>query len=242
MIAILSDIHGNYSALSAVLRDADSLGCSEFYSLGDVAGYYCMVNECIDLLRERGIPNLMGNHDFYLTSGRPCPRSNSANLCLDYQRSQISATNLEWLKESPFRFEQDGLFMVHAGWNDPLDEYLYQLDWTYFANRKPGIYLSGHTHVQFHYEFGTHVFCNPGSVGQPRDGDWRAAYAILDGNQVSLRRVEYDVAETADRMRTAGFSDHIFKNLYGGTRIGGEISRISIVSRRRNCSLNEGVA
>ena len=93
MIAVISDIHGNYEALEAVLKEIDKLKVSKIYCLGDVVGYYSQVNECCDILRERGIECLMGNHDWYMSSGSFCPRSQSVNDCLAYQRKIISTTN-----------------------------------------------------------------------------------------------------------------------------------------------------
>lgn len=97
MIGIISDIHGNHVALSAVLARLDEMGVSEIVCLGDVGGYYCQVNECCDALQSRNIFSLMGNHDWYLASGESCPRSNSANRCLDYQRQVLGEANRNWL-------------------------------------------------------------------------------------------------------------------------------------------------
>src|SRR5579871_5640259 len=101
MLAILADIHGNRSALEAVLRRIDELDCERVISLGDVAGYYAQPNECIDSLRSRGIFHIMGNHDQYLVTGTECPRSRSANDCLRYHRTVISRDHLDWLSKSP---------------------------------------------------------------------------------------------------------------------------------------------
>src|SRR6266571_2538427 len=100
MIALIADIHGNLPALQAVLADIDEIGCEQIISLGDVAGYYCMLNECIDVLRERKIMNLLGNHDQYLVTGSGCPRSRSANRCLEFQAKRLSSTNRQWLERS----------------------------------------------------------------------------------------------------------------------------------------------
>ena len=72
MIAILSDIHGNFPALKAVFTDLETYSCKKIFSLGDVGGYYCMINECIEFLQEHNVQNIMGNHDFYLTAGHAC--------------------------------------------------------------------------------------------------------------------------------------------------------------------------
>lgn len=232
MIAIISDIHGNYPALQAVLADIDGRGCDQVISLGDVAGYYCLINECIETLRNRGITNLLGNHDNYLTTGESCPRSHSANRCLEYQRKVISQENLAFLRQSPTDLKLGDIRLVHGGWRDPLDEYLLRIERSYFEGLSGRFFFSGHTHVQALVSLGEKTYCNPGSVGQPRDGNPRAAYALFDGEDVTLVRVAYDVDAIAMAMRNAGFSERLYDNLYSGTRIGGELTRLE--PERRN--------
>ena len=118
MIGFLSDIHGNAAALRAVLRELDSMGCKSIYSLGDVAGYYPAVNECCELLRERSIPNLMGNHDRYLLTGQSCGRSRSVDLAIAYQRSVITEDNLIWLSESALTIRTESFFAFSASGRD----------------------------------------------------------------------------------------------------------------------------
>lgn len=231
MTAIIADIHGNFPALAAVLADVDRRGCTRVVSLGDVGGYYCMVNECITALRARDIVNVLGNHDHYLLSGTNCPRSTTANRCLDYQRRIITDVSLEYLRQSRTELHVGEVRMVHGGWHDPLDEYLLRLDRAYFAALPGRQFFSGHTHVQTLVQLGEKVYCNPGSVGQPRDGDPRAAYALFDGNRIELVRVEYDVELIMGAMREAGFDAYYFQNLLNGTRIGGARTHIQIEDR-----------
>ena len=220
MLAILADIHGNYPALQAALERSDQLGCESVISLGDVAGYYAQPNECIRALRARGIPNLMGNHDHYLVTGAECPRSRSANDCLTYQRKVIEEDNLKWLSQSPLLLTQDDIRMVHAGWNDPLDEYLLDPREAYFRDRPGTLFLSAHTHIPLVRIFAEKTYANPGSVGQPRDGDPRAAFAVLDGRDIRIERVHYDIEAAARAMQNAGFSDYYYGSLFRGARIG----------------------
>ena len=231
MIALIADIHGNYPALQAVLNEIDSLDCDEIISLGDVAGYYCMVNECIDVLRQRAITHLMGNHDKYITSRTHCARSRSANLCLDYQQEKLTDINRRWLEKSPERFTIKNASFVHGGWNDPIDEYLVKIHESYFEPLADKFFFSGHTHVQALVQFSEKVYCNPGSVGQPRDGDPRAAYAIFDNGDISLRRVKYDVNAISKAMQIAGFEPGYSSNLYTGTRIGGNLTSVTITKK-----------
>lgn len=217
MIALISDIHGNYSALREVLARIDSLGIDEVYCLGDTVGYYTEINECCDELRRRNIMSVMGNHDWYIAANSFCPRSQSVNDCLAYQQRIISDTNREWLRSLPVFRTTGELFMVHGGWGDPIDEYVDPRE-EYF-NRVAGRYLaSGHTHRQASCRFGEKAYCNPGSVGQPRDGDPRAAFAIFDGSEFHLYRVEYDIARTCELMEKAGFSDYYYDCLKRGAR------------------------
>ena len=148
MIAIISDIHGNYPALEAVLNEIDKIGCDKIVSLGDVAGYNCMINECIEELQSRNVINLMGHHDNYLISGDKCPRSNSANLCLEYQRKIIKKKNMLWLSNSLNELILNKVHMVHGGWNNNIDEYIYDVDEQYFEEIDGNIFFSGHTHIQ----------------------------------------------------------------------------------------------
>ncbi|SDC22253.1 Predicted phosphodiesterase [Cupriavidus sp. YR651] len=224
MIGLISDIHGNAAALEAVLAALDAQSVDGVYCLGDVGGYYSEINQCCAALRAREIPTLMGNHDWYLASGEPCPRSQSANDCLRYQHSVIEPDHLEWLRGLPRELEFGALRMIHGGWKDPLDEYLEPSD-EYFDALGGRYFATGHLHVQYVWQGKRATYCNPGSVGQPRDGDPRAAFATWDGERFALHRVEYDVDRAAADMRAAGFDAYYYENLYAGARIGGKLSR-----------------
>lgn len=225
MIAIISDVHGNHAALIAVLDELDRIGVKKIICLGDVAGYYCQINACCETLQARNVFSLMGNHDWYLAMGEPCPRSNSANRCLDYQRGIISKANLDWLASLKPQAQIDGLDIVHGGWNDPLEEYMVPST-EYFSRISGQFFASGHTHVPCIWSGGGKTYCNPGSVGQPRDGDPRASFAIWDQEVFSLYRVPYDFRPLQEEMRSAGFEEYFYNNLAAGTRIGGKIDTL----------------
>jgi predicted phosphodiesterase len=106
--------------------------------------------------------------------------------------------------------------LVHGGWSDPIDEYL-EPSQEYFARIDGEVFLSGHTHIQALHKFGMKVHCNPGSVGQPRDGDPRAAFAVYDGD-FRLYRVEYDMGRVFSMMKAAGFNDYYYGCLVTGAR------------------------
>lgn len=216
-IGIISDIHGNYEALKAVLSELDKLNISEIYCLGDVVGYYSQVNECCNELISRDIPCVMGNHDWYMAGGGFCPRSRSVNDCLVYQRNVITVENIEWLRSFPLQRHVGNIHMLHGGWSDPLDEYLHPTQ-EYFSRIVGDIFISGHTHIQSIHKFNGKTYCNPGSVGQPRDNDPRAAFAVYEKGGFSLHRVEYDMERVFDLMQKAGFDDYYYGCLKTGAR------------------------
>jgi len=218
MLALISDIHGNYEALMAVLDVIDSLHVDKIYCLGDVVGYYSQVNECCDELRRRRVDCVMGNHDWYMASGTKCERSRSVNDCLNYQRSVITADNLNWVRTFSAMIKIDNLSLVHGGWKNPIDEYMDVSDETYFDHVDGCYFASGHTHIQGIYKFGEKIYCNPGSVGQPRDGDNRASFAIFDGAEFELHRVEYDYQKVGKLMERAGFNPYYYGSLSDGAK------------------------
>jgi len=216
-IGILSDIHGNYEALQTVLAKLDAMNVNEIYCLGDVVGYYSQVNECCDELRRREIPCLMGNHDWYMASGGFCPRSKSVNDCLVYQRKVITNENIEWLRTFPMQRFVGSIHMVHGGWADPIDEYLVEPNEEYFSRIEGKNFVSGHTHFQSLHAFKDKTYCNPGSVGMPRDNDPRAAFATFDG-EFKLHRIDYNMQVVYDLMDKAGFNDYYYGCLKTGAR------------------------
>lgn len=217
MIALISDIHGNYSALQEVLREIDRLGIKDVYCLGDVVGYYTEVNECCEELRRLEIPTVMGNHDWYLAARSFCPRSNSVNDCLKYQRRIITQANFEWIACLPLFLRVGELSLLHGGWTNPVDEYL-EPTAEYFSSIDGRYFASGHTHQQLIKTFGEQIYCNPGSVGQPRDGDPRAAFAVFDGKNFQAHRVEYDIDRVGRLMEKAGFSGYYYGCLKTGAK------------------------
>ena len=232
LIAILSDIHGNLPALESVLEDMRQFEIEKVVSLGDLSGYYPYINEVIELLRRYNAINLIGNHDRYVIDNTDCPRSTSANLALRYQKSVITQENIAWLRQSLPTLRIGDASFVHGGWEDPEDEYLYRITPSYFEKYDARFFFCGHTHVQKKIALGKGKhFINPGSVGQPRDGIADAAYAIFDpkAESVILRRVAYDIDSVAERMKSLGFDEKFYANLYNGTRIGGKIDTISYI-------------
>ena len=222
MIGIISDIQVNLPALQAVLKELDSLKVSKILCLGDICGYYCFVNEVIDEIRSKGIFCLKGNHDAYILGECKCPRSTTVNRCISYQQTIIREDNLSWVRTLKSSAKIGDIWAVHGGWNDHLDEYVDKFDFNSPVILGSGckVFLSGHSHIQNVQTDQNITYCNPGSVGQPRDNDPRAAYALLkDDGQIELRRTEYDIDLTARAMEKAGFERYVYANLYKGTRI-----------------------
>lgn len=221
MIGIIADVHGNYPALKSVLHELNNLSCNKIISVGDVVGYYCMPNECIDLFREMNIEHIMGNHDNYMIKNLSCSRSNTVNLCLNYQRKIIRNDNFEWLMKAAYSIDDQIMSVRHGGWNNCLEEYIDIFDFEQVKNRGQKFYISAHTHIPKIQYDSEKIYFNPGSVGQPRDGNSKAAYATIDDNGlVRLYRVDYDIDEIVYYMRKAGFAEKIYKGLYEGQRIG----------------------
>lgn len=216
-MAFISDIHGNFEALKEVLKKIDSLGIKEIYCLGDVTGYYSQINECCEELRKREVPVLMGNHDWYLAGGGFCPRSQSVNDLLVYQRKVITKENLDWIKTFPIQLEINNIKMVHGGWTNPIDEYLLNPKKEYFDKVEGNFFVSGHTHIARIDYFEDKIYCNPGSVGQPRDNNPKSSFAIFDGN-FEILRVEYNIPKTCKLMDEAGFNSYYYGCLETGAR------------------------
>jgi len=217
MIALISDIHGNFEALREVLKKIDELGIKDIFCLGDVVGYYSQVNECCDELRRRNVMCVMGNHDWYMAYDTFCPRSRSANDCLEYQRKVITKENKDWIKSFPIIRNEHGVSMVHGSWANPIDDYLEPKE-EYFKKLNGKFFASGHCHIQRIENYGNKIYCNPGSVGQPRDNNRKAAFATFDGNNFELYRVEYNMDKVGELMDRAGFNGYYYGCLYTGAK------------------------
>ena len=226
MMAIISDIHANLAAFEAVLADIDGQGCKEILCLGDVVGYNGEPEECVQLMKRRGIPNILGNHDSYITTGHNCERSRVVAEIIDDHRGRLSEDSIEWLRRSSGPVRRDNVLLLHGGPDDPVDQYIYEVDDKLFPDGITMLF-AGHTHVQTTISLGGKTFCNPGSVGQPRDGDPRAAYAILDGRSIRLRRVAYDIARTLEVMDARGYQPFKSRGLAIGAQINGNVATIT---------------
>ncbi len=240
-ILIVSDIHSNVVALDAVFASAgsyDSLWC-----LGDTIGYGPDPNECSKAMREYAHIVLTGNHDLACIGELDLddfnPDARAANV---WNRQQLDPDNFAWLKQlNPTQRIDDQFTIAHASPREPVWEYLLSPEQA-MANASffdTPVCLIGHSHLQIGFRLVTddvferflpsemkvvdlekekRVYINPGSVGQPRDYDPRAAYAILDTDAGTIRfhRVEYDIAKTQRKMYSANLPINLIRRLEFG--------------------------
>ncbi len=236
--AIFGDIHANLEALTAVLKDSEEMGCTAHLCLGDVVGYNADPVACMEVVQEMGCPVIKGNHDEDASTDHSLEAMNPiAAEALQWTRDQLSPEQRDWLRKLRMVRQVADFTIVHStldqpgGWNyvtnkfDAMSNFSYQ-----FTN----VCFHGHTHVprifrrqqrveeiivdQIELEPDAKYFINAGSVGQPRDGDWRACYAIYDvaSRQVTYRRVEYDKETTKKKILDAGLPSLLAERLDEG--------------------------
>ncbi|SEO60740.1 phosphoesterase, MJ0936 family [Halogranum amylolyticum] len=216
-LGVLSDIHANRVALEAVFADmpaVDGLVCA-----GDVVGYNPWPAECVAAVRDREIPTVQGNHDRAASTGSAFGFNGMARAGVDYAREQLDEEAVEWLGSLPTeRTLADGRVKVVHGHPDDPDHYTRPSEFDPELLGDEDVLVMGHTHVQHHERYDEGVVMNPGSVGQPRDGDKRAAYALLDLEEMTVeeRRVNYSVRAVIDAVREAGLPERIGTRLLDG--------------------------
>lgn len=220
-LGVISDVHGNLPALEAVttaMPPVDKVLCA-----GDVVGYNPWPSECLDYIREQDILTVQGNHDRAVAVDGGARFNSMAKAGVTYARQQLDADQLAWLDSLPTeRLLPDGrIHMVHGHPDDP-DRYTYPAEFS-ASLLAEGVELLvvGHTHIQAARAFESGVVLNPGSVGQPRDGEPTAAFAVvkLTGSDVSvdLQRVEYDIDRVIEAVEAAGLPAQIGTRLRSGT-------------------------
>jgi len=225
--AILSDIHSNLEALEAVLRDAQERECTHFVCLGDVVGYNANPHECVARIQELDCPIVKGNHDEQASLAESSRDFNElAEHAINWTREHLSEEDKEWLRNLQFQRQVRDFTIVHATLDTPGQwGYVFNnLDATAsFTYQHTTLCFFGHTHVpmafireeggvrrvrvdQLQIDMAKKYFINTGSVGQPRDGDWRAAYCVynVEKNVVEQRRVKYDLETAQKKIVQAG--------------------------------------
>ena len=241
LIALLSDVHGNLPAFEAVLDDVDSEGAEEIWCLGDLVGYGAQPDDCVALARERCNLSLAGNHDLVVTGELPITDfSSSAAAAARWTQEKIAEGTMAYLKglEPSDPARQPALY--HASPRDPVWEYVLS---TWQADEcmdltDARVAAIGHSHVALWFQraedgkvMGAAAeaeeerdlsagewLLNPGGVGQPRDGDPRAAWLLLDTEtwKATWRRVEYPIDEAAAAIEEAGLPRVLAERLYSG--------------------------
>ncbi len=226
--AILSDIHGNLDALEVVLADLREQGVDRVVCLGDFVGYGPEPNECVERLQPLVHLALVGNHDLAAIGRLSADRFNLfARMAIEWTRQRLTPKTRAYLATLPPRAEEEGLLFVHGSPRDPVEEYILDpvtADENFRSEPFP-ICFFGHSHLPVWFLFdgvrtsvrrlppntpvhlpeGTRHLVNVGSVGQPRDGDPRAAYAVYDteARTVELRRLPYPVEVVQRKMQAA---------------------------------------
>jgi len=211
-ILVLADIHANWTALSALAAAEDTFDAC--ICAGDIVDYGTQPQECIDWVRKHCEATVRGNHD-HAVAQRVAPRGGNGFRRLAAETrplhfDRLDQESISWLARLPVTryIDLDGysFFLVHATPYDPMDEYLVTHD--EWAVRLEGIDADfvcvGHTHIPMHIHIGDTQLINPGSVGQPRDGNPTASYAIIEDGKVELRRVEYDIDAELELVRNSG--------------------------------------
>lgn len=234
LLGIVADVHANLAALEVTLAALQEAQVDHYLSLGDVVGYGPDPGACLDRLRRLPIDHIQGNHEARLLD-LPTGRFNVvAEAAIQYTKETVNGEVLEFLRALPEQTKVgEDVLAVHGSMFDR-DEYILSLQQmkVVLANLDEWLCLCGHTHQQYMFDGeeltmgplvrkldrGRRYLINPGSVGQPRDGDPRAAYAILDleTDELRLERAEYDVDLTAQRIQAAGLPDYLAERLWVG--------------------------
>lgn len=237
---IISDIHANADALLTVLEDARKCGNIEkILCLGDITGYAAEPGACIAIARESDWVCIKGNHDMAVSGEMDARQFNDdAAGAAAWQRRHISLSDRQWLKHLPRTLEVGDFTLAHGSPRDPVWEYVTEPRQAAgsFAHFRTRFCLVGHTHCPVYFvargrgaegrlfkpgqplKLEGRMLINPGSVGQPRDGDPRASYAIYDSEAKSVRihRISYDIEVTQNRMVELGLPMRLVTRLGHG--------------------------
>jgi predicted phosphodiesterase len=236
--AIIADIHANLEAFNTVLADAKAMNCTHYACVGDVVGYNANPKECLDMVRAMNIPVVKGNHDEYCSSDTDLEGFNPhAQEAINWTRNQLTDDDRKWLRDLRYIRLVASFSIVHATldgpqkWGYVFDKLAAAASFTY---QNTSVCFFGHTHVpvafvrdamvrggtysKFKTEAGKKYFVNVGSVGQPRDGNPKAAYVVydLDEGSIELRRLDYDIGTTQRKILEAGLPPRLAHRLAEG--------------------------
>lgn len=234
-IAILGDIHANIDALDVVLADARACGATRYLCVGDVVGYNAAPRECIERLLELDCLTVRGNHDHYTAFAEDLEGFHPlAADVIHWTRTQLEPNHMAFLRGLQYVAQVEHFSMVHSTldtpemWGYVFDKFEAEANFNYQTR---SLCFFGHTHVPLAFEktasvayglyqkiqvsLGRKYFVNVGSVGQPRDGDPRAAYALYDLNinSIELHRIAYDIPRAQARIREAKLPERLAARL-----------------------------
>ncbi len=240
-LAIISDIHSNLQALEAVLKEIDGADVDEIVCLGDLVGYGAKPDACVELVDQRCAVCLVGNHDLAVVGKLPLHAfTSNAAIAASWTTKTINSDTRSYLLSHDPQGQTQGIGLFHASPGNPVWEYVLSTDIAELCmdamNRR--IALVGHSHVALSFSrVGDNPvdgaartdserldisegewILNPGSVGQPRDGDPRASWLLLDTDRWSAtwHRVDYDIDSAAQAIRAAGLPLPLSERLYYG--------------------------
>ena len=240
-VAVISDIHGNRQAFEATLEAVAASDAAELWCLGDLVGYGADPDACVELAREHAAVCLAGNHDLAVSGEIPLDEfSRGASLAVQWTQDVIAPDNLAFLASLSPTGAEGPVGLYHASPRDPVWEYVLStlLAELCLDEQRHRLCLIGHSHVALSFgrregelttgeprrggaqlDLGAGEWLlNPGSVGQPRDGDPRAAWLLLDLDEpsVSFERTDYDIAGAAGAIRAARLPDSLAERLEYG--------------------------
>ncbi|HUO42211.1 MAG TPA: metallophosphoesterase family protein [Methylomirabilota bacterium] len=226
--AVISDIHSNLEALQAVIAEIPS--GTPILCLGDIVGYGAQPNEVIETIQSlRPVVTLMGNHDYAVVTGDVGGFSTNAASAIIWTRERVNAESMRFLSElhpeAKLELDNTSVALYHASpWN-PLFEYIYpnlngeEVE-SLIDESKSRVVLLGHTHIPMRFSAKGNMLANPGSVGQPRDGNPNASIGFLtlstEKCDFEHKRVKYEVGLAANKIRQAGLPLFLATRLHEG--------------------------
>jgi putative phosphoesterase len=219
-IGFISDVHANLPALDAVLDDLQNV--DRIVHAGDIVGYNAFPRKVIECFQEQNIDSIAGNHDRAITDSDVFDFPRPALEVINWTTNKLTTENKEFINRLPTKLELeiDGytILIVHGSPYET-NEYIYPTDLTLELvedlDEAIDVLIWGHTHYSIVTKLNDVLLLNPGSIGQPRDGDWRASYAIFDTRTgtVELRRKKYNIDRLVEKAKTESFPQQIIDSL-----------------------------
>jgi putative phosphoesterase len=224
LIGLISDVHSNIVALKAVLEELDERGIKTILHAGDILGYNPYPDETIELFKKKKIISILGNHDRAFMTGDTSDFNPYAAAAMEWTRNAASQDSLNYimgLKDTvTVAAEGERIVMFHESPNN-FQDYIFPDEATpdLLSNINGDVLVLGHTHIPFIMDYGTiGLIVNPGSVGQPRDGNPDASFALLDTvtREIEHKRINYDVEKVINDMLTAHLPEALAYRLREG--------------------------